>query len=90
MNEKQAEELGYFSVRRLPTGELAGLQQMLFTVGLFVGLDETGYRSRFCYPSQRSAQIAINYWDGEGDPPGPWIVEKGRVERQNPNADQEK
>jgi hypothetical protein len=84
MTEDQLKELGYAMVRQLSTGEWAGLRRMLFTVGLFVGLDETGYRTRFCYEDAGSAFIALVTWDGRGDPCGPWIKEKGRVERHNP------
>ncbi len=42
-------EEGYVRCIRLPTGEIAGIMQQLFTTGLFVGLNEYGYRTRFCY-----------------------------------------
>ena len=77
---------GYLHVRKLRTGEMIGLQRLIFTVGLCVGLDRHGYRTRFCYPTMRDALFASLTWDGEGDPPGPWIKEKGMVERNNPRA----
>jgi hypothetical protein len=70
-------ELGYAPVRVLETGEVAGLRKMMFTTGLFVGLDRMGYRTRFCYPTFGDACVALEYWNGENDPPGPWIKEKG-------------
>ena len=75
---------GYEQVRMLPTGEAAGLSRFLFTTGLCVGLTEIGYRTRFCYPDRASAEAALAEWDGNGDPPGPWIKEKGERERSNP------
>jgi hypothetical protein len=86
VTEDQLKELGYLFVRQLPTGEWAGLMRMMFTVGLFVGLDETGYRTRFCYERADQAWIALVTWDGTGDPCGPWIKEKGRVDRHNPRC----
>lgn len=77
-------QLGYAFVRLLPTGEVAGLQRMIFTVALMVGLDPVGYRTRFCYQRAAEAIEAISVWDGLGDPPGYWITEKGRTERHNP------
>lgn len=77
-------ENGYAMVRRLPSGEVAGLRQFMFTVGLCVGLDEFGLRTRFCYPSIAEAAFAMLLWNGHGDPPGAWIKQKGGVERCNP------
>lgn len=78
---------GYKFAHRLPTGEIAGIMPMIYTVGLFVGLDETGYRTRFCYPTFADAALALLEWNGSGDPPGPWIKEKGAPggDRANPN-----
>lgn len=78
-------ENGYRVPRMLPSGEVAAIRNMVYTCGLFVGLDLTGYRTRFCYPDAIAALWALMQWDGSGDPPGNWIKEKGRVERANPN-----
>jgi hypothetical protein len=86
MTADELTKLGYAVPRLLPTGEWAGLQQMFYTVGLFVGLDETGYRTRFCYEDAGQAFIALMTWDGQGDPCGPWIKNKGTPggDRHNP------
>jgi len=87
MTEVTAEflqSMGYAMPRLLPTGEWAGLRKYIYTVGLCVGLDETGLRTRFCYEDAGQALIALLTWDGEGDPPGHWLKEKGYVERHNP------
>lgn len=53
----------------------------------FAGVD-CGYRRRFCYAPGGDALRAAVKWDGEGDPPGPWIKEKspppGPADRLNP------
>ena len=67
---------GYVHCIVLPTGEIAGIQKMLFTCGLFVGLDDYGWRTRFCYERSEEARKALDAWDGLGDPSGPWIKEK--------------
>lgn len=84
-------EHGYRLPHRLPSGEWAALLPLLFTTGLVVGLDPFGiYRTRFCYPAPRDAFIALVCWSGQGNPPGPWIKEKGLshtgqyVDRNNP------
>ena len=83
MTVVEAEAQGYYCCKQLPTGEIAGLHDMLFTVGLMVGIRQHEYRTRFCYPDRASARLAIMSWNGDGDPPGPWIKEKP-VGRQNP------
>jgi hypothetical protein len=67
---------GYSHIRQMPNTEFVGIMQMMFTYGLFVGLDETGYKRRYCYEYKSDAVIAAQTWDGKGDPPGPWIKEK--------------
>lgn len=85
MTPEQITAHGYMAPRQLPNGDWIALTPFLFTVGLVVGIDEFSYRTRFCYPDFKSALAALLLWDGNGDPPGPWIKEKGRVERTNPN-----
>lgn len=69
----------------MPNGEWCAVIDMITTVALCRGCDEAGYTSRFCYEYRHEAEKALKEWDGEGDPPGPWIKEKGvRVERTNP------
>jgi hypothetical protein len=73
--EKLARE-GYRPVRVLPSGVVIGVMPQLYTTGLFVGLNEFSWKRRYCYEHQVEAVIAFVSWDGEGDPPGPWIKEK--------------
>jgi hypothetical protein len=80
MNENFAmlmESEGYTDVRLLESGEWAGLRKFIYTTGLVVGLDRTGYRTRFCYQHTDEARAALEVWTGSGDPPGPWLVRKG-------------
>lgn len=89
MTREQIIALEYFAPTYMhQTGEWVALQKMIFTVGMFVGLDYAGYRTRFCYPDERSARDALIDWNGKGDPPGPWIKEKGAPggDRENPNT----
>lgn len=77
---------GFLVLRVLPDGRHIGLVRMIFTVGLAVDLAADGtYSSRYCYPNLAAAAAALAAWDGVGDPPGPWLKQKGvGIERSNP------
>lgn len=76
---------GYFGFKEVPGKGLCGLSLFLFTTGLVVGLEESGYRGRYCYQTQEEAEVALKYWDGQGDPLGNWTKYKGEGgERENP------
>ena len=76
IKKAELQALGYVELRLLPTGKWAAISNMLFTTGLLVGLTSTGYERRFCYEKWIDACSALHSWDGNGDPPGPWIKEK--------------
>jgi hypothetical protein len=67
---------GYRNLKKMPSGEWAGIKNMLFTTALVVGLDMIGYRTRFCFETTRAAEASLAKWDGEGFPPGWWIKQK--------------
>ena len=84
MTPEQIIALGFYAPRWLPSGEWAALQRLMFTTGLFVGVDHPlGYRTRWCYEHATDAEAAISEWDGNGDPPGLWIKQKPE-DRLNP------
>ena len=71
---------GTLGQRILPDGREAVLYPMIYNVRLCVG--EPGamtYDNAWCYPHAhvRAALDALDQWDGEGDPPGPWIKRVG-------------
>lgn len=83
INETLAAE-GYTDIREIPGRGLCGLHNFMFTTGLCWGLDESGYRGRWCYQSPNQAKDALERWDGHGDPTGPWVKYKGEGgERRN-------
>lgn len=87
MSNSELESLGYTCLRTLPNGEVAGLMNMLFTTGLFIGLRSNGYRIRYCYSEWNQAADALASWDGCGDPPGPWLKAKGDgIDQLGPGA----
>ena len=79
------DEEGYSGIRML-NGEggaggwnsvLCGLTDFAFTAGLVVGLHLHGYQRRYCYEKMSDAAQALDKWDGNGHPDGPWIKCKG-------------
>lgn len=70
-------EEGYLDIREIPGKGLCALKPFMFTWGLMVGLNRIGYDYRYCYQNLADALRALQKWDGEGDPPGPWIKRKG-------------
>lgn len=75
---------GYLALRLMPDGSVAGVNKFLFTYGLCTRLDFVGYHARWCFEMLDDALRALNEYDGIGDPPGPWIKQKGPVKRCNP------
>ena len=48
-------------------GEIVALGPFLYTTGIICGMDETGYKHRFCYHTQHDAEIALLTWIGSDD-----------------------
>jgi hypothetical protein len=87
MTENEILALDYLRPRRLANGEWIAIARFVFTFGLVVDIRDDGtYRTRFCYAGWDQVLEALLQWDGVGDPPGPWIREKGGVERTNPRV----
>ena len=76
---------GYFDIREIEGVGICSLMTFAFTTGLIVGMNESGYRGRYCFSSKEEASKSLKEWDGTGDPPGNWIKYKGYGgERSNP------
>ena len=65
-HEEFFNEMGYKCVCKIH-GKTVGMTQMLFTVGLVVGLDEHGYEYRYCYENASEAFAGLLNWILEGD-----------------------
>ena len=88
MTQEEAEACGYDFVHQLPDGRWIGVQKMLYTWGLFIDLDPVGYAHRYCYETLKDLIRDLVVWDGQGDPPGKWIVRKGKGgDHHNPRED---
>lgn len=76
--------------RVLEAGPYAGMRvwvyRQIYNDRLVLGWPEAvSYERGFCFPQDGSALAAGLEWDGEGDPPGPWIKEVG-TERYGPGS----
>lgn len=77
ITQEYLEEQGYAGVRQCQNGVWIGISAQIYTFGLCVGLDEFGYRVRYCYENWMDVWYANRSYSGEGDPSGPWIKRKG-------------
>lgn len=70
---------GYSHDRRLTDGPYAGkhlaVMPMLFTCGLWI-VDADQPYTRWCYETAHECLHAYSHWNGVGDPPGNWIIQK--------------
>lgn len=75
---------GYYNIVQTPNKGVCALYRFAFTVGLVININSIGYEGRYCYNNNSDAKTAIQSWDGNGDPSGPWIKYKGKGgERSN-------
>ena len=63
--------------RIMPDGSIVLIVPFAYTTSIMVGVDEMGYRCRYCYEKIGEALDALIHWNGFGDPGGPWIKAKG-------------
>lgn len=85
----ELERQEYVHIREVPGRGVCGLHRFVFTMGLCWGLDEGGYRGRYCYEHGWNAMMALHHWDGTSDPGENWIKYKGEGgERSNENYHQ--
>lgn len=70
----------FLETRDVPGRGLCGVQRFAFTCALCANMRFDGlfydYAARYCYPTAADALRDLRAWDGHGDPPGEWIVEK--------------
>ena len=85
MNETDIERLGYAFPRQLEDGRWIALLGMVYTRSLVVGINDDGYKERYCYGTTDEAVIGLVNWDGKGDPQGHWVKHKPS-ERLGPGA----
>lgn len=73
--------------RELEDGRSVFVYQMVYTARLCIGpTDWDVYDRGWCYQNSALAIAAATIWEGDGDPPPPWIKEVG-TERRRVNGD---
>ncbi len=55
MTPEEIKELGYIECRELPDGSIACVNDLLYTRALYLGCDEFGFSSRFCFSDRALA-----------------------------------
>ncbi len=88
---------GYEMLFEIKGKGVCGIKRFAFTTGLVVGLDQSGYKERYCYKNRIDAIYALIEWQEmtnqrltvAGDPEDEeWIVYKGpEGDRPNPKND---
>lgn len=76
----------YVAMWTLPDGRIAGVHRLLFHWTLHVGIDDFGYRERYCYERVGDALADLIMWNGTGDPPGRWHKHPDTGRRRNPDT----
>lgn len=79
------ENEGYCHLTEINGRGVCGVMRFMFTYGLVYGLDESGYKGRYCFDNAIEAAVSLAVWSGSGDPSGKWIKHKGDTEYSNPN-----
>jgi len=54
---------GYQNLR-LVNGRWCGTMRFMYTVGVVLGLDDSGYTNRFCFDTEQNAALFLKDWDG--------------------------
>lgn len=63
MSVEAAERNGYTDVTVL-ANMVCGIYPFMYTWGVLIGIDETGYKGRFCFDSLNAAQSFLRNWNG--------------------------
>jgi hypothetical protein len=84
--EQHLKAEGFLMLKEI-NGIIIGIYRYMFTIAIVVDIDKDGYQHRYCYPYEhtRECLMAYHIYEGEGDPIGPWIKNKGwNRDRLNP------
>jgi hypothetical protein len=76
------EENDYLEIREVPgRGICAVSKVMSFSFCLYYGLTRHDREGKYEYTNLFEAISALLQWDGQGHPPGEWLVHKGKKGR---------
>lgn len=60
----------FVALKIFDDGSVAGVKALMYHWTLQSDISEFGYENSFCYATREAATIALNHWDGTGDPVG--------------------
>lgn len=70
-------EARYVGAKRLPDGNYAGVQRLLYTYGLCLGVTfESPYEKRFCFDDLSQCLLAFSQLESARDEPSGWIARR--------------
>lgn len=70
-------EMGYGLICKMH-GRTVGISQFIYTTGIVVGMDDSGYEYRYCYHTMAEAAVALMNWVIKGgEEPEGYIKRKG-------------
>ncbi len=71
LTDKDREDMGYIDVNMLPDGSQAAVMKFMFDWAIVSEFDDWGcYKDRWCFHSFQDAKMALDNWDGQGEPEG--------------------
>lgn len=70
------EEMEYLYVRQLDDRTWVGLTPLLFTTGLCLGLDEFGWKRRYCFKTSATAISELAKLKTIDDVPTGWVAKR--------------
>lgn len=71
-------DYGYLCARRLPDGCYIGLQRLMFTIALCVGITEgTPFERRYCYENAGDAIHEFEFMTHQDHEPQGWVARRG-------------
>lgn len=77
----------YHCLRELPDGTLCGVLKLLYHYTIHVGIEETGYRRRWCFSDVLAEPaLALLAYDGGDDMPGNWRKDVARGIYRDPET----
>lgn len=75
--KKMRDELGYVGAKRLSDGTYIGLQPLMFTLAICMGVNRySAYTRRYCYESGPDCLTAYQNITSKDDVPTGWIAKR--------------
>jgi len=80
LSKKYFLSMGYSQPKQLEDGWWVAFVPLMFTTGLCMGLDETGWKKRYCFEDKEKAQEEYNKLKFSYQVPQGWIARRPKSE----------